>query len=248
MTSFADAQRPITHDRRGRRPTARRARGGASVASTRAVCAVSFLAVLALGAGWLWALAAAAATGAVCSLALRHRRRIVSFLRPRKTGAALPGLGAAPAGARRAITDARATITRMRAAAAGIGDARVRAKAVALCDTAERVLGELQRKPAGVARARRFLCYYLEAAQRIVARYVQLGGRGGAMAEVGATLDKVEPALDVMASVFAAQLAHLQRDDALDLDAELSLLETTARFGGLLDDPFGSSSGASHGR
>ena len=255
MTSLAYDRRSIAPDRDRHRSAARRARDGRRIAPARAVGVVSFLVVLALGTSWLWALVAGVAACAACRLTLRHgdrvaslvsRDRTVSLLRrcARQAGTARSALGAAPAEARRTIGEARATIAGTRAAAAGIDQVRVRAKAVALCDTAERIVDELQRKPADVARARRFLCYYLEAAQRIVARYAQLGTRDGASAQIRPTLDKVEPALDVMASVFAEQLARLQHDDALDLDAELALLDKTARFDGLLEDPSRSVSGA----
>ena len=53
-----------------------------------------------------------------------------------------------------------------------------------LCRTGEHIVAELGREPRQVELARAFLTYYLEAAQRIVKRYVELGRRESPAEEV----------------------------------------------------------------
>jgi 5-bromo-4-chloroindolyl phosphate hydrolysis protein len=109
----------------------------------------------------------------------------------------------------------------------------VRAKVEQLCRTGEHIVAELGREPRQVELARAFLTYYLEAAQRIVKRYVELGRRESPADEVRDTLDRAEVSLESIQRAFDQQLAALLQSDVIDLDSEIELLEKTVQMDGM---------------
>ena len=252
----AEAQRPRRSPRRRRSDaTAGRPSTGEHRAAARAVGILVFVVLVALGTGWIWALITGVAGYCACAALQRRFQRVASLpllrrLQPRETPqyplgftltggrrAATPAEAAAAERANRVLDEARATIAGMRVTAGGLAEARMRGRVLALCDTAERIVGELQRRPGDIAQARRFLIYYLDAARHIVARYAQLGAHGESSVTLRTTLERVEPALDLLSGAFTRQLDVLLSDDALDLDAELSLLEKTVKMEGLFEAP-----------
>ena len=109
----------------------------------------------------------------------------------------------------------------------------VRTKVEQLCRTGEHIVAELGREPRQVELARAFLTYYLEAAQRIVKRYVELGRRESPAQEVRDTLERAEVSLDSIQRAFDQQLAALLQSDIIDLDSEIELLEKTVQMDGM---------------
>lgn len=183
--------------------------------------------LLALGTAWPWALlAAAAAYGAMVLVLPKGRKEVVEY----------------PAGlnAQRVeeiIAEARATIDRIRLASRGLSDAGVRRKTQHVCQSATKIVNQLERDPKDIQRARQFLAYYLDATERIVQRYAELSRHADTGESVRETLDRVGPTLEVIDAAFRRQLESLLHDDVLDLDTEISLLERTVRMEGLLEAP-----------
>jgi len=113
--------------------------------------------------------------------------------------------------------------------AGSMGKPAVRDEVVGLCATADQIIAELAAQPRKLDAARGFLTYYLDAAQRIVEGYVNLGQRGSTTAEINQTLDRAEASLKVVQQAFDRQLANVLEDRAMDLDSEIELLERTVR-------------------
>ena len=113
--------------------------------------------------------------------------------------------------------------------AGSMGKPAVRDEVVGLCATADQIIAELAAQPRKLDAARGFLTYYLDAAQRIVEGYVNLGQRGSTTAEINQTLDRAEASLKVDQQAFDRQLANVLEDRAMDLDSEIELLERTVR-------------------
>jgi hypothetical protein len=141
---------------------------------------------------------------------------------------ALPsGLDADSAATLRAAQD---SIHAVQAAGRGIIAPAVRDKVDGLARTAQRILTELRDDPRRLPLARGFLTYYLLAAERIVAGYVELSARNLASPEADATLQRAVGAMDTIQRAFDRELVDLAQTDVIDLDAEIRLLETTARM------------------
>ena len=133
------------------------------------------------------------------------------------------------AGAADVLQPARRQVDAILRTAGAIGKREVRDEVVGLCRTADQIIAELAAKPRKLDAARGFLTYYLDAAQRIVEGYVNLGQRAGSAPEINQTLDRAESSLKVVQEAFDRQLANVLEDRAMDLDSEIELLERTVR-------------------
>ncbi len=127
------------------------------------------------------------------------------------------------------LQPARRQVDTILRTAGSIGKPAVRDEVVGLCATADQIIAELAAQPRKLDAARGFLTYYLDAAQRIVEGYVNLGQRGSSTAEINQTLARAEASLKVVQQAFDRQLANVLEDRALDLDSEIELLERTVR-------------------
>ncbi len=127
------------------------------------------------------------------------------------------------------LQPARRQVDAILRTAGSIGKPAVRDEVVGLCSTADQIIAELAAQPRKLDAARGFLTYYLDAAQRIVDGYVNLGQRGSSTAEINQTLERAEASLKVVQQAFDRQLASVLEDRAMDLDSEIELLERTVR-------------------
>lgn len=153
-------------------------------------------------------------------------------LLPRAERAALPR--GTDAGAAQVIAAAQERVDGILEAADRITHPEVRRRVAGLCESAEKILGELRREPRQIDLARAFLTYYLEAAYRIVRGYAGLTVRGVRSPEVQATLDRAETSLDAIQQAFDKQLAGLLEHEVIDLDSEVALLEKTVQMDNLM--------------
>jgi hypothetical protein len=127
------------------------------------------------------------------------------------------------------LQPARRQVDAILRTAGAVGKPAVRDEVVGLCATADQIIAELATQPRKLDAARGFLTYYLDAAQRIVEGYVNLGQRGSSTPEINQTLARAEASLKVVQQAFDRQLASVLEDRALDLDSEIELLERTVR-------------------
>ncbi|POR04134.1 hypothetical protein AU468_03945 [Alkalispirochaeta sphaeroplastigenens] len=124
-------------------------------------------------------------------------------------------------------------LVQLRRAAGVIEEQRVRAKALAVCDAAARILSEIRQDPQNLRKARKFLDYYLDATITVVERYGGLAQRGLRSPEMDSSLQRAEASLDTIRVAYEKQLLQLVEDDLLDLDVEVRVLEQTIRMEGL---------------
>jgi 5-bromo-4-chloroindolyl phosphate hydrolysis protein len=190
-----------------------------------------------------WPLVAAELT--VWAISMLHAFLIRDQYRAAMLGGAAAGLPAPPDGrfdlhelalpkgidsdVARALEEAQAAIEELATTGRRITDPDVRASVDALARTAQRILFELRDEPRRLELARGFLTYYLGAAQRIVSGYVDLSGRGLPSAEASDVLARAVTTIDTLQRAFDRELVTLALTDVIDLDAEISLLETTTR-------------------
>jgi prophage DNA circulation protein len=124
--------------------------------------------------------------------------------------------------ARRKIADIEATAARLHARELKAHLARIVAQARA-------VLAEVERRPGEIGRARRFFATYLDGTRDVVARYVE---RQHDLVDtpLAANFRRV---LGTIEAVFSEQQEVLRRDDKLDLEVKIEVLETQMREEGV---------------
>ncbi|MEZ4652606.1 MAG: 5-bromo-4-chloroindolyl phosphate hydrolysis family protein [Candidatus Eisenbacteria bacterium] len=102
-----------------------------------------------------------------------------------------------------------------------------------ICRRMEQIYENFERDPKDIKTAGQFLSYYTDTTVRIIERYIELSGHDVADRDIQSTLTKVESILGQIDRAFEKQLAKLLRDDALDLESEIRLLEKTLEAEGL---------------
>jgi len=99
-------------------------------------------------------------------------------------------------------------------------------KITKICEITEKILAEVKRDPSDLKRAKQFLNYYLDSTIKIVSTYVKLATTEVNDKSIKDYMVKIETMLDTLAQAFDKQLAMLLSNDVMDLDVELSLLES----------------------
>jgi hypothetical protein len=129
----------------------------------------------------------------------------------------------APAGLNEVIAAGEAKVDAMRAQARRIGKPDVRDRALAICASADRILGVLGEVPSERQLARDFVDRYLTPAEAIVSRYARLSNRGVSSAEP--TLLKVETEdLPLLDAKMRGLYDRLHRGDVIDLEVAREML------------------------
>ncbi len=98
------------------------------------------------------------------------------------------------------------------------------------------ILDCLERNPAQSTQVRRFMNYYLPTLSKIMANYVILNDSPAKGENIRAAMQSVENSLGMIADAFDKQLDSLYRDQAFDMDAEVTVLETVLKSEGLTGD------------
>lgn len=128
-----------------------------------------------------------------------------------------------------AVEEARTRIRAIEERAAALGSRQLAARVAAIAARARAVIAQIERDPRDIARARRFLVTYLDGTSDVIARYAEqqhdLAGTG---------LDEsFVRLLDTIEQVFAEQEEVLKRDDRLDLEVKIEVLEKQLRHEGI---------------
>ena len=130
------------------------------------------------------------------------------------------------------LKDGERKLTRMRKFPYQIQNYDVRKKIDRICDVAEKIFETVKKNPDDVRTAQQFSSYYLDSTIRIISKYIELSEHKAYSAEVLSSLERVELMLDSVQAAFEKQLSNLLRDDMLDLDTEIAVLEETIEMEG----------------
>jgi len=94
----------------------------------------------------------------------------------------------------------------------------------------KKILNDIEKDPANIKRTRRFLSYYLETTLKIITKYYELSKEEIVSDDLKKSLVKVESTLDSLKNTFVSYYKKLLDDDAMDLDAEIEVLEKTIKM------------------
>lgn len=135
--------------------------------------------------------------------------------------------------ARQAIRLGRQQVRQMRHLAIRIPERDMRQEISEIANLASLILDALERDPADVRRARRFLDYYLGAAVNLVERYARLGEHRGADPEIAAAVARFGDLVDMMHTTFSEQHTRLLRDTAFQFEVDADVLRKMMDLDGL---------------
>ncbi|MGI5888486.1 MAG: 5-bromo-4-chloroindolyl phosphate hydrolysis family protein [Oscillospiraceae bacterium] len=124
------------------------------------------------------------------------------------------------------LDDADSSLTRLEESAGAIADPKVKRDAEALCSTGRRILKYLTENPEKISLARKFITFYLTSAERLLARYVEFQNTGLRTGEVSEILERTADILPKLNRAFESQFTNLMRGELMDVEADISLLDS----------------------
>ncbi len=137
--------------------------------------------------------------------------------------------GMKPAEVLATLEEANAKIRGIEEAAARLHSRELAERVGRIASAARRVLAQIEKDPRDIARARRFLATYLDGTRDVITKF------GEQQHEVTDTplADNFRRVLGTIEQVFEEQVEVLKRDDRLDLEVQLEVLETQLRREGV---------------
>jgi hypothetical protein len=121
-----------------------------------------------------------------------------------------------------AIREAERKLEDIRLHAASLANRELKGRIDRILDRAHGVLDELERDPKDLPRARRFLNVYLDGTRNVIRDYAK---RQQDFAETSLA-QNFTSVLGTIETVFEQQLEHLKKDEVLDLEVAIEVLET----------------------
>ena len=105
-----------------------------------------------------------------------------------------------------------------------------------------KIFAAAEKDPEKLPKMRRFMDYYLPTALKLLNAYSQFDSQGGDGEVIRQSKRKIEQTMDVLVEGFENQLDNLFADDALDVEADIRVLQNMMAQDGLGQDgasPFG---------
>ncbi len=123
----------------------------------------------------------------------------------------------------------------IRATAAKIDNGDIRAKADRLGGTCQRIFDYVRQNPKSADELRKFMNYYLPTLQKLLTTYEVMEEQGVEGENITASKTRIAQMLDTMDQAFEKQLDALFGDTALDIDTDITVMESMMAQEGLTD-------------
>lgn len=101
--------------------------------------------------------------------------------------------------------------------------------AMALYHLGDKIMNYLRRNPAKISKARRFFNYYLETTLDILTKYYEFERTGIRSSEVEELEQRTSSALVTLQDSYKKQYVRLVKNEMMDIEADIDLLEKTNR-------------------
>ena len=135
------------------------------------------------------------------------------------------------------LKDGRLAIAEMKRLDDNIADDGISADIVRLEQVSQRIFDEVKRDPEKLPQIRKFMDYYLPTTLKLLNSYDRMSGAGISGENIDATLAKVEGMMRTIVAAFEKQLDSLYGAEALDISADITVLETMMAREGLTQQP-----------
>lgn len=137
------------------------------------------------------------------------------------------------AGLDKALKDGELAISEMRRLDESIADPGVSADIARLRQVTEKIFQAVREDPAKLPKIRQFMDYYLPTTLKLLNTYDRMSGAGVSGENIDGTKTKVEGTLKTVVKAFEKQLDGLYGEAALDISAEIKVMETLLAREGL---------------
>lgn len=111
-----------------------------------------------------------------------------------------------------------------------IEDESVKEQVKSLKATAEKIIAYLEEHPEKITQARQFIDYYQDTASSLLSKYVELQDSQLGTQEVLRLKENTSHVLEKLNFAFEMQFQRLMKNEMLDMDAEIRLLDQTIKM------------------
>ena len=126
----------------------------------------------------------------------------------------------------REIETARERLENLRRANEAIPDPEISKNLDRMYASGQQIFKELGRDPRKVALVRRFMNYYLPTSEKLMEQYQVLMNANTKGENITSAMQTIESSLGLAANAFEKCADNLYRDDEMDIDAEIKVMQT----------------------
>ena len=126
----------------------------------------------------------------------------------------------------REIEVARQRLENLRKANEAIRDPKISAALDRMYASGQQIFKELGRDPRKVALVRRFMNYYLPTSEKLMEQYQVLMNAPSKGENITSAMKTIESSMELAANAFEKCADNLYKDDEMDIDAEIKVMQT----------------------
>ena len=134
------------------------------------------------------------------------------------------------------IADGRARLEKLREANAAIPHPGITKNLDRMTRAGEQIFKELGRDPRKAAMVRRFMSYYLPTSEKLMDQYRLLMDAPVKGENITSAMNRIESSMDVVAKAFDKCADNLFKDDEMDIDAEIKVMNTMLSGDSLIEN------------
>lgn len=123
------------------------------------------------------------------------------------------------------LQTARTKLDALGSAVGQIDDPVVRGESEQLYGEGQRICAYLRENPSKLSQARSFLLYYLDAADQLLERYVQLQGTGLRSEQIMGECSRITHSLPQLRGAFQRQFGKLVKGSRTNLESDIEMVE-----------------------
>jgi len=116
-------------------------------------------------------------------------------------------------------------ISEMRRLNGSIQDEKISAQITHLETTTGKIIDAVVEKPSKLSQIRKFMNYYLPTTLKLLNAYDRMDSTGVSGANIDGTKGRIEDMLDTICTAFTRQLDDLYGEEAMDVSAEIKVME-----------------------
>lgn len=131
------------------------------------------------------------------------------------------------------IRSAAAARREMDRLASSVPDEAVRTRIVRLAELSDKIAQDAKEDPSDIPLIQKFQNYFLPSTLQLLNAYDRLADQGVDGKNISGTKRRIEDLLDTLVLAYEKQLDALYRNDAMDIDADIAVMENLLRREGL---------------
>ena len=136
------------------------------------------------------------------------------------------------------ILEGRRAVSEMNRLNDNIADPEISLRISRLTELTGKIFAHVTANPRKLSRARKFVNYYVPTTIKLLNAYDRMGSQGIEGENIGGTMRKIEDMLDTIVIAFEKQLDNLFSEEAMDISADITVLENMIEREGFSESKF----------